>query len=131
MNTTFNRRILKSGHSLFVPLPSEAVKRWNLKKGDDINVAIEDESVKITPKLLTTIETISDDMIEAYASAVKGIQVKVTLLSLDNENQAIQLEFSGKDKKVITLFAQTLWRILSMMLSELGSGKESRVNEDN
>jgi len=116
---SLSKRIMKSGHGLFVPLPSEAVKQWNLKKGDEINVAIEEGAVKIIPKQPTQIETISEDMLAAYSSAVKGIQAK---LILDSENQAIHLEFSGEDKKMTNLFAQNLWSNLPVLLRMLGLG---------
>jgi hypothetical protein len=56
---------------------------------------------------------------------MKGIQAKVTL---DSENQAIHIEFSGENKPVMNLFMQNLWQNLPVMLRLLGLGSVEEIS---
>jgi hypothetical protein len=56
---------------------------------------------------------------------MKGIQAKVTL---DSENQAIHIEFSGENKPVMNLFMQNLWQNLPVMLRLLGLGSVEGIS---
>jgi antitoxin component of MazEF toxin-antitoxin module len=119
-----NKRLLKSGHGLYVALPSEVIEQWSLDKGDEVSISVDDEAIKIMPKKPEKIETISEEMIETYSATMKAIQARVTL---DSEKRAIHLEFSGRNRRVINLFVQNLWRNLPVLLRLLGLGsvKES------
>ena len=65
-------------------------------------------------------------MIETYSATMKGIQAKVTM---DSENQAIHIDFSGENKPVINLFIQNLWQNLPVMLRLLGLGSVEEASE--
>ncbi len=113
------KRLLKSGHGLYVALPSEVIEQWNLDKGDEVSVSVDENAIKIVPRRPEKIENISEEMIENYSAAMKAIQAKVTL---DSERQAIHLEFSGRNRRVINLFMQNLWQSLPVILRLLGLG---------
>ena len=111
-----NKRLLKSGHGLYVALPSEVIEQWNLDKGDEVSVSVDEGAIKIMPKRPEKVETISEEMIETYSTTMRGIHARV---SLDSENQAIHIEFSGENKPVMNLFMQNLWQNLPVMYSLL------------
>jgi len=114
-----DRRVMRLGGSLVVGIPSEVVEQWNLERGDEMRVSVEEGVIKIVPKQPTKVESISEEMIEAYSRAMKGIQARVTM---DAESSAIHLEFSGEDKQAIDLFLHNLWRNLPVLLRLLGLG---------
>jgi len=114
-----DKRLLKSGGSLFVCVPNEVVQQWDLDKGDEVRISVLEGAIKIEPKQPTKVETISEEMVEAYSKAMKGIQARVTM---DTEASAIHLEFSGENKEVIDLFVGNLWRNLPIFLRMLGLG---------
>ena len=121
-----NKRLLKSGHGLYVALPGEVIEQWNLDKGDEVSVDVDEGAIKIMPKQPTKVESISEEMIETYSATMKGIQAKV---SMDSENQAIRIDFSGENKPVINLFIQNLWQNLPVMLRLLGLGSVEEASE--
>ena len=100
-------------------IPSEVVEQWNLERGDEMRISVEEGVIKIVPKQPTKVESISEETIEAYSRAMKGIQARVTM---DAENSALHLEFSGEDKQAIDLFLHNLWRNLPVLLRLLGLG---------
>jgi len=102
-----------------VGIPSEVVEQWNLERGDEMRISVEEGVIKIVPKQPTKVEAISEEMIEAYSRAMKGIQARVTL---DAEKSAIHLEFSGENRQAIDLFLRNLWRNLPVLLRLLGLG---------
>ena len=114
-----DKRLMKLGGSLVVAVPNEVVKQWNLGKGDEVRISVQEGALRIEPKQSTKIETISEEMVEAYSKAMKGIQAKVTV---DAENSTINLEFSGESKEVIDLFVRNLSRNLPVFLRLLGLG---------
>jgi antitoxin component of MazEF toxin-antitoxin module len=114
-----DKRLMKLGGSLVVTVPNEVVEQWNLGKGDEVRISVEEGVLRIEPKQSTKIETISEEMVEAYSKAMKGIQAKVTV---DAANSAIHLEFSGESKEVIDLFVRNLSRNLPVFLRLLGLG---------
>ena len=120
-----NKRLLKSGNGLYVALPSEVIQQWNLDKGDEVSLSVDEGAIKIMPNRPTKVESISEEMIETYSATMKGIQAKVTM---DSESQAIHIEFSGENKRVIGLFVQNLWRNLPVMLRLLGLGSVEEVS---
>lgn len=120
-----NKRLLKSGDGLYVPLPYEVIEQWNLDKGDEVIVSVDEGVIKIIPKQPTKVESISEEMIETYSSAMKGIEAKMTM---DSESPAIHIEFSGENKRVINLFVQNLWRNLPVMLRLLGLGSVEEIS---
>lgn len=119
------KRLLKSGHGLYVALPSEVIEQWNLDKGDEVSITVDEGAIKIMPRRPEKVETISEEMVETYSAAMKGIQAKVTL---DSEKMAIHLEFSGRNSRVINLFMQNLWQNLPVMLRLLGLGSVEKVS---
>jgi len=114
-----DKRLMKLGGSLVVAVPNEVVEQWNLGKGDEVRISVEEGALRIEPKQSTKIETISEEMVEAYSKAMKGIQAKVTV---DAANSTINLEFSGESKEVIDLFVRNLSRNLPVFLRLLGLG---------
>jgi len=122
-----NKRLLKSGHGLYVALPSEVIEQWNLDKGDEVSVSADGGAIKIMPRRPEKVENISEEMIETYSATMKGIQARV---SLDSENQAIHIEFSGENKPVMNLFMQNLWQNLPVMLRLLGLGSVEEISGD-
>jgi antitoxin component of MazEF toxin-antitoxin module len=116
---TISRKLLRSGNSLFVGVPSEVIEQWNLHKGDEVRLTVNGGTIQIQPNEPTQVENISEEMIETYATTMKGIQARVTK---DTEAPAIHIEFSGENKKVLDLFVYNLWRNLPVMLRLLGLG---------
>ena len=116
---TVNKRILKSGHGLFVPVPSEVIEQWNLGKGDEVSLSVTDGAIRIEPKQPTRMENISEEMVETYSKVMKGIQAKITL---ETEKNALHLEFSGENKEAVKLLLHNLWSNLPALFSMLGVG---------
>ena len=116
---TVNKRILKSGHGLFVPVPSEVIEQWNLGKGDEVSLSVTDGAIRIEPRQPTRMENISEEMVETYSKVMKGIQAKITL---DTEKDALHLEFSGENKEAVKLLLHNLWSNLPALFSMLGVG---------
>jgi antitoxin component of MazEF toxin-antitoxin module len=116
---TISRKLLRSGNSLFVSVPSEVIEQWNLHKGDEVRLTVDGGTIQIQPNEPTQVENISEEMIETYATAMKGIQARVTK---DTEAPAIHIEFSGENKKVLDMFVYNLWKNLPVMLRLLGLG---------
>jgi len=116
---TISRKLLRSGNSLFVGVPSEVIEQWNLHKGDEVRLTVNGGTIQIRPNEPTQVENISEEMIETYATTMKGIQARVTK---DTEAPAIHIEFSGENKKVLDLFVYNLWKNLPVMLRLLGLG---------
>lgn len=79
---TVDKRLMKLGGSLVVAVPNEVVEQWNLGKGDEVRISVEEGVLRIEPKQSTKIETISEEMVEAYSKAMKGIQAKVEVRGL-------------------------------------------------
>jgi antitoxin component of MazEF toxin-antitoxin module len=116
---TISRKLLRSGNSLFVGVPSEVIEQWKLHKGDEVRLTVNGGTIQIQPNEPTQVENISEEMIETYATTMKGIQARVTK---DTEAPAIHIEFSGENKKVLDLFVYNLWKNLPVMLRLLGLG---------
>jgi len=116
---TVNKRLLKSGHGLFVPVPNEVIEQWNLGKGDEVSLSVADGAIRIEPKKPTKMESISEEMVETYSKVMKGIQAKTTL---DTEKNALHLEFSGENKEAVKLLLHNLWSNLPALFSMLGVG---------
>jgi antitoxin component of MazEF toxin-antitoxin module len=116
---TISRKLLRSGNSLFVSVPSEVIEQWNLHKGDEVRLTVNGGTIQIQPNEPTQVENISEEMIETYATTMKGIQASVTK---DTEAPAIHIEFSGENKKVLDMFVYNLWKNLPVMLRLLGLG---------
>jgi len=122
---TISRKLLRSGNSLFVGVPSEVIEQWNLHKGDEVRLTVNGGTIQIQPNEPTRIENISEEMIETYATTMKGIQAKVTR---DAEAPAIHIEFSGENKRVLDLFVYNLWKNLPVMLRLLGLGSVEEMS---
>ena len=116
---TISKKLMKSGNSLFVGVPNEVIEQWNLRKGDEVRLTINGGTIQIQPNEPTQVENFSEEMIETYATTMKGIQARVTR---DAEAPAIHIEFSGENKKVLDLFIYNLWKNLPVMLRLLGLG---------
>ncbi len=125
---TVKKHLMKSGHGLFVPVPSEVVEQWNLGKGDEVNLTVEDGAIRMVPKQPSKMATISEEMVETFSRVMKGIQAKITM---DAEGNAIHLEFSGNNKEAIRQLLYNLWRNLPPLFSMLGVGSvEGTTKED-
>ena len=116
---TISRKLLRSGNSLFVGVPSEVIEQWNLHKGDEVRLTVNGGTIQIRPNETTQVEKISEEMIETYSTTMKDIQARVTR---DAEAPAIHIEFSGENKKVLDMFVYNLWKNLPVMLRLLGLG---------
>jgi antitoxin component of MazEF toxin-antitoxin module len=123
---TISRKLLRSGNSLFVGVPSEVIEQWNLHKGDEVRLTVNGGTIQIQPNEPTQVENISEEMIETYATTMKGIQAKVTK---DTEAPAIHIDFSGENKKVLDLFVYNLWKNLPVMLRLLGLGSVEEMTD--
>ena len=123
---TISRKLLRSGNSLFVGVPSEVIEQWNLHKGDEVRLTVNGGTIQIQPNEPTQVENISEEMIETYATTMKGIQARVTK---DTEAPAIHIEFSGENKKVLDLFVYNLWKNLPVMLRLLGLGSVEEMTD--
>lgn len=113
-----DRRLMKMGGSLVMAVPDEIVKQWNLEKGDQVRVTVLEDGVKVEPKQLFKVETVSPESIESYSKAMAGIQAEV-IMSGDNE---ISLKFSGANKDTVRVFVRKLWQNLPLMLRLMGLG---------
>jgi antitoxin component of MazEF toxin-antitoxin module len=116
---TMSKKLLKSGGSLFVGVPNEVIEQWNLSKGDEVNLSVVDGAIRIEPKQPIKMENISEEMVETYSKVMKGIQAKITL---DNEKNALHLEFSGENEQAVKLLLNNLWTNLPALFSMLGVG---------
>lgn len=113
------KRLLKSGNSLYVGVPYSMIEQWNLNKGDEVQLTVVDGAIKIEPKQPTRMETISEEMVETYSKVMKGIQAKITM---DTDNNALHLEFSGDNQDAVKLLLRNLWSNLPALFSMLGVG---------
>jgi len=114
-----NKKLLKSGGSLFVGVPNEVIEQWNLGKGDEVCLSVADGAIRIEPRQPSKMESISEEMVETYSKVMKGIQAKITL---DTEGNALHLEFSGENKDAVKLLLHNLWMNLPALFSMLGVG---------
>ncbi len=122
-----DRRLMKMGGSLVVTIPNEAIEQWDLVKGDEVRITVQQKAVTIEPKGSTKVETISEQAVQAYSREMKGIEAKVTL---DAVNSAIHLEFSGENKETMELFVRKLWQNLPIFLRLLGLGSVAELSKD-
>jgi len=113
------KKLMKSGHSLYISVPNKVIEQWHLGKGDEVNISVEDGAIRIEPKQPTRMETISEEMVETYSKVMKGIQAKITL---DTEKSALHLEFSGANSEAVKLLLNNLWTNLPALLGMLGVG---------
>ena len=116
---TVNKRIMKSGHGLFVPVPNEVIDQWNLGKGDEVRISVANGAIRMEPKKPSKMETVSDEMVETYSKVMKGIRAKITL---DTEGSALHLEFTGENKEAVKSLLHNLWRNLPALFGMLGVG---------
>ena len=99
--------------------------RFDIKRGgfpateELVRLTVNGGTIQIQPIEPTQVENISEEMIETYATTMKGIQARVTR---DAEAPTIHIEFSGENKKVLDLFVYNLWKNLPVMLRLLGLG---------
>jgi len=124
---TVNKKLLKSGGSLFVGVPNEIIEQWNLGKGDEVCLSVADGAIKIEPKQPSKIESISEEMVETYSKVMKGIQAKITM---DTEGNALHLEFSGENKEAVKLLIHNLWSNLPALFNMLGVGSIEETGKD-
>jgi len=120
-----SKKLMKSGGSLFVGVPNDVIEQWNLRKGDEVRLTVNGGVIQIQPNEPTQVENISEEMIETYATTMKGIQARVTR---DAQAPAIHIEFAGENKKVLDLFVYNLWKNLPMMLRLLGLGSVEEMS---
>ena len=116
-NLSVDKRLLKSGDSLYVCVPNEVAQMWNLKKGDEVHIEMAEGALKIEPKRASVVQTISQEQLEAFGRAMRGIEAKVTM---DSEKSALVLEFSGEDQESVKALLRNLWRNLPVLLAMLG-----------
>lgn len=121
-----NKKLMKSGGSLFVGVPNEVIEQWNLGKGDEVCLSVADGAIRIEPKQPSKMESISEEMVETYSKVMKGIQAKITL---DTEGNALHLEFSGENKDAVKLLLHNLWNNLPALFSMLGVGSIEESTE--
>jgi antitoxin component of MazEF toxin-antitoxin module len=114
-----DRRLIKMGGSLVVSVPTKAIEQWNLKKGDEVCVSVDEGAIKIEPKQTTRIQTISEEAVAQYSKLMKGIQAKVTM---DSEASALHIEFRGENDEAVHTILHNLWRNLPFLLSMMGLG---------
>lgn len=119
-----NKRLMKSGGSLYISVPNEVIEEWNLSKGDEVNLTVEDGVLMIEPKQPSRIDTVSEETVENYAQVMKGIEVKMTM---DTGKDALHLDFSGENKEAVKLLIKNLWKNLPALFSMLGVGS---IEED-
>jgi len=108
---------------LVVTVPNEAIEQWDLGKGDEVRITVQQRAITIEPKGSTKVETISEQAIEAYSKEMTGIEARVIL---DTDSSVIHLEFSG----VMELFVRKLWQNLPIFLRLLGLGSVSELSKD-
>lgn len=112
-----DKRLLKSGCSLYISIPYEVAESWNLKKGDEVKVDVVDGAIKIEPKQITKIHALKDEDLQVFSEAMKGIGFKVTV---DTENLELNIKFSGENKEAMKTLVRNLGDNLPMFLSLLG-----------
>ena len=122
-----NKKLLKSGGSLFVGVPNEVIEQWNLGKGDEVCLSVTDGAIRIEPKQPSKMESISEEMVETYSKVMKGIQAKITL---DTEGNALHLEFSGENQDAVRLLLHNLWSNLPALFSMLGVGSVEESDKE-
>ncbi len=123
---SIDKRLVKLGGSLFVGVPNEVIKHWDLGKGDEVHISVAEGAIKISPKQPTRIETISEESVETYSRLMKGIEARVTM---DTEASTLHLEFSGENKEAVSMVMGNLWRNLPFLLTMLGLGSVEQLSE--
>ncbi len=118
-----DRRLMKMGGSLVMAVPDEMVKQWHLEKGDQVRVTVLEDGIRVEPKQLSKVETISQESLETYSKAMADIQAEV-IMSAENE---ISLKFSGANKDTVRVFARRLWQNLPLMLRLMGLGSVDEI----
>ncbi len=113
-----DRRLMKMGGSLVMALPDEMVKQWHLEKGDQVRATVLEDGIRVEPKQLFKVETISQESLEIYSKAMADIQAAV-IMSAEDE---ISLKFSGANKDTVRVFVRKLWQNLPLMLRLMGLG---------
>jgi len=121
------RRLMRMGGSLVVTVPNEAIEQWDLGKGDEVRITVQQRAITIEPKGSTKVETISEQAIEAYSKEMTGIEARVIL---DTNSSVIHLEFSGENRELMELFVRKLWQNLPIFLRLLGLGSVSELSKD-
>lgn len=96
---------------------TKVIEQWNLKKGDEVRVSVDERAIKIEPKQTTRIQTISEEAVAQYSKLMKGIQAKVTM---DSEASALHIEFRGENDEAVHTILHNLWRNLPFLLSMIG-----------
>lgn len=115
-----HKRLMKSGGSLYVAIPSEVIQEWELKKGDAVSINVHDGMIQIEPKQPNKVANISPEAVEEYNRAMQGIQVKIIP---DQKRNSLRLKFSGPDQEAITLLLNQIYQKLPMLFTLLGLGK--------
>ncbi|MDP3062154.1 MAG: AbrB/MazE/SpoVT family DNA-binding domain-containing protein [Chloroflexota bacterium] len=112
-----DKRVMKSGNSLYVCIPNEVAEMWNLKKGGEVHIEVVEGALRIEPRRPSAVQTISEEQLEAFGRAMRGIEARVTM---DTERCALELEFRGEDQESVKALVRNLWRNLPVLLAMLG-----------
>jgi antitoxin component of MazEF toxin-antitoxin module len=116
-NLAMDKRLLKSGDSLYVCIPNEVAEMWNLKKGDEVHIEMAEGALKIEPKRPSVVQSISQEQLEALGRAMRSVEARVTM---EPDRSALVLEFHGEDQESVRALLRNLWRNLPALLSMLG-----------
>jgi antitoxin component of MazEF toxin-antitoxin module len=119
---TFSKRVMKSGNSLFMPLPAMVVDSWELEKGSEIHIEVRPESLRITPVRATKLERIEETDFARLIEAMQEIEVKT---SVEDDGMVVRIEFSGSSPDVVKALSENLAKLLPAALSMLGLRQKS------
>jgi antitoxin component of MazEF toxin-antitoxin module len=113
---------MKSGNSLFMPLPAMVVDSWELEKGSEIHIEVRPESLRITPVRATKLERIEETDFARLIEAMQEIEVKT---SVEDDGMVVRIEFSGSSPDVVKALSENLAKLLPAALSMLGLRQKS------
>jgi antitoxin component of MazEF toxin-antitoxin module len=124
---SLDKKLMKSGGSLYVAVPSEVVQQWDLKKGDAVSINVHEGMVQIEPKQPEKTATISPEAVEKYTQTMQGIQVRIIP---DRKRNSLRLKFSGHNQEAITLLLNQLYQKLPLFFTLLGLGTVESVDKE-
>ncbi len=114
---TFSKRILKSGGSLFVPVPSMVVDSWGLEKGTEVHIEVTQDAMTITPVATIRGQQVREADLQRFWEAMSEVEVKTRI---EDDGSSLRVKFSGGDPEVTRTLVQNLRRVLPAVLSVIG-----------
>lgn len=108
---------MKSGGSMFVPVPPMVIDAWGLEKGTEVHVEVTQDEMRIRPIARIAAHEVRDEDLERFWEAMRQVDVKVWL---EDDGSSLRVQFSSPDPEVAKGLARNLQEVLPAMLGMLG-----------